>query len=290
MTSTFPSVSVQQIWRYPVKSMLGSQLSDADIEMDGIVGDRAYAIRDESRHAIQGARRHGKLMACRASLDSPARAGTTAGPVRIDIPGGSTVTSDDENANDQLSAFLETPVTLWPRLPTSERKHYRRERQAPWKAVTELKSQMDVRKGDALPRLLRLPKSLLLNETLPGTYFDAAPLMMLSSASLDALQVLLPDSVIDVRRFRPNLVIEVEGAEPGIEQSWIGERLQIGDATAKVISPCPRCVMTTRAFEDVPQDRHVLRAIVDNFARNFGVYAKITSPGRVAIGSEIQPV
>ena len=73
-------------------------------------------------------------------------------------------------------------------------------------------------------------------------------------------------------------------------QSWIGERLQIGDATAKVISPCPRCVMTTRAFEDVPQDRHVLRAIVDNFARNFGVYAKITSPGRVAIGSEIQPV
>ena len=126
MTSTFPSVSVQQIWRYPVKSMLGSQLSDADIEMDGIVGDRAYAIRDESRHAIQGARRHGKLMACRASLDSPARAGTAPGPVRIDIPRGSTVTSDDENANDQLSAFLETPVTLWPRLPTSERKHYRR--------------------------------------------------------------------------------------------------------------------------------------------------------------------
>jgi hypothetical protein len=43
-----PSGVVEELWRYPVKSMLGEQLTTAEVTESGLLGDRAYALRDVS--------------------------------------------------------------------------------------------------------------------------------------------------------------------------------------------------------------------------------------------------
>ena len=44
-----PSISVSTLWRYPVKSMMGERVDAADLVTAGMVGDRAWAARDEVR-------------------------------------------------------------------------------------------------------------------------------------------------------------------------------------------------------------------------------------------------
>jgi uncharacterized protein YcbX len=287
----FATGSVTEIWRYPVKSMQGHSMSDAYLGRGGIAGDRVFAVRDEEVGAIQGARRHAGLLQCHASLHEGPDRGTSDAVAMIDLPDGTQLRSDDPNVDQRLSDVLGKPVTLHARTAEHDKRHYRRARKSPRAALAELRSIMDIRKGDRFPRLHRLPPSLLLNETLPGTYFDAATVLLLSKQSLDALQAELPDANVSVRRFRPNLVIDVPDAPSGSlppEQGWLGRTVHVGRAQLKVISNCPRCVMTTREFEDVPQDRRILRTIATRFDRNFGVYAKVTGPGLVSVGSDLR--
>jgi len=281
-------MKVASLWRYPVKTMQGEPIDHADVATDGIPGDRWWALRDEGRGAITGGRRFGRLMAASARFrePTPPEAGVDPGHVDITLPDGGVVGSDSDDIDKVLSDFLEAPVSLWPRLPASEKAHYRRQRQTPWAAVADLIRLMGVERGQTLPRFQRLPPTLLLHETLPGTYFDAAPLLLLTSTTLDLLSQRLPDSQVDVRRFRPNIVLDEadQGRSDHPEQSWIGRRLRIGQCVVKVTSTCPRCVMTTRAFDDLPEDRSILRTVATEMGRNIGVYASVVQPGRVGVG------
>ncbi len=53
---------VAEIHRYPVKSMLGEKLESVLLGRDGLLGDRAWAARDEVRRGIEGARKLPSLM------------------------------------------------------------------------------------------------------------------------------------------------------------------------------------------------------------------------------------
>lgn len=274
--------------------MQGATLSAAWLGASGIPGDRSFALRDHEVGSIQGARRHGKLLTCRARiLDELTPGMRTTGSERIlaeiEFPDGSRMLTEDPLLDAALSELLGQAVSLHSLDSTLERRHYRRAMMTPRQAVAELRRIMDIRKGDKFPKLHRLPPSLLLNETLPGTYFDAAPILLLSQQSLDSLGKELPDADLSVRRFRPNLLIDVPDS-PGRapEQRWLGKKVRVGEAVLKVTSNCPRCVMTTRAFDDLPQDRRVLRTIADSFNRNFGVYAKVISPGTVRDGDPVE--
>jgi uncharacterized protein YcbX len=69
------------------------------------------------------------------------------------------------------------------------------------------------------------------------------------------------------------------------EQSWIGRTLRIGaDATLRITSPTERCRMTTLAQGDLPEDAKVLRCLAQDAHAQFGVYAEVVKPGRVAAG------
>jgi uncharacterized protein YcbX len=133
----------------------------------------------------------------------------------------------------------------------------------------------------ALSEALQQPVTLAREAELP--YYDASPIHLLTTGSLDRLRAKLPGSRIDERRFRPNLVLDT--AEP--ELSWIGRTLQIGTVKLRVTDPTGRCGMTTFAQGDLPFDPKVLRCIAQESGEDFGIYAEVLQPGRIARGDAV---
>ena len=126
-------------------------------------------------------------------------------------------------------------------------------------------------------------------ESPPGTYFDAFPILIVTHRSLETLASLAPGSEFDVRRFRPNVVVAVEEHVEGEfpEQAWLDRTLRVGNVELEVTLPCPRCVMVTRDFADLAQDRQVLRTIVRHADQNIGVYANVIRPGTLEAGAAV---
>jgi len=95
------AMHVAQIWRYPVKSMVGGEVDVVDIGPQGIVGDRVWAVRDQVRGGIRGAKVLGGLMRLSAQFaDGP------SGPVVIGLPDGTTVRTDDPTASVAVSRAM----------------------------------------------------------------------------------------------------------------------------------------------------------------------------------------
>ncbi|MDP9257522.1 MAG: MOSC N-terminal beta barrel domain-containing protein, partial [Actinomycetota bacterium] len=56
MNSGEPVGTIRALWRYPVKSMLGEELDAVDLSEGGVVGDRAYALRDRETGKVASAK------------------------------------------------------------------------------------------------------------------------------------------------------------------------------------------------------------------------------------------
>lgn len=267
-----PRDSVVALWRYPVKSMMGEELNATDITGRGLLGDRAYALIDAETGKVVSAkdpRRWGKMFAFRSAFVAPPRDPGALPPVRITLPDGEPVTTDQPDVDRRLSDAVGRPVRLAASAP-----------EAPvidgyWPDHEWLESP-DASFEVALP---------------PGTFFDGAMVHLVTTATLDRLRGLAPRSRFEVRRFRPNLVIEVaDGAEGFVENDWIGRTLAIGDEVRlRVVQPCPRCVMTTLPQGDLPKDPGVLRAAVEHNGGNVGVYTSVARGGRVRRGDAVVP-
>lgn len=284
-TSATPSstsdLRLHEIWQYPVKSLIGGTVATATLSTDGMHGDRAWAVRDEERGGIRGAKKIGALMqlAARHADD---------GGVVITLPGGREVHSDDPQVHAALSEALDHRVTLWPLQPASDLEHYRRGAADSPDIMVELRDIFGREVDEPLPDLSKFPEVIMEFESPPGTYLDAYPLLLMSTSALAALGAALPESAIDVRRFRPNLVIDT-GADAGHpEFEWIGRRFAIGTAVIEITVACPRCVMVTREINDeLPADRAVLRHIVRDLGQDVGVYATVVQPGTISAGDRL---
>lgn len=276
---------IAQIWRYPVKSMGGERLPEASVAANGIPGDRAWAVRDEVRGGIRGAKKIPALMRCSARYASAP--GERVPAPEIGLPSGETLLADAPDAAERVSAAVGTQVTLWPLRPASDLAHYRRGAPDHADVATELRAIFGREPDEPLPDLSVFPPDLFAYESPPGTYFDAFPLLLLTDASLRRLSQLAPASLVDVRRFRPNFVIATEGSDGFPERAWAGQRLRVGDAVLRVEIPCPRCVMITHGFEDLPRDPGLMRTVVREAEGAVGVYASVAEPGRVRVGDAV---
>jgi uncharacterized protein YcbX len=281
-------VHISQLWQYPVKSMVGTEVSTADVVSEGMIGDRGWAVRDEERGGIRGAKKIGSLMRLRARY-----AGEPSDPfgrVAIELPDGSTVTSDDPDVDERLSAALEHRVSLWPLQPATDLDHYRRGKPDSEDIMVELRGVFGRDLDEPLPDLSVFPPVIMEFESPPGTYLDAFPLLVMTTSALRSLSGALSTSAVDVRRFRPNIVIDT-GDQPGHpELSWSGRTMSIGDAglQLELIAPCPRCVMVTREVSpDLPEDRRILRHIVRDLDQNVGLYAAARVSGSIAVGDRV---
>ena len=273
------TASVTNIYRYPVKSMMGELLSKADIGEAGIQGDRGWAVRDEKRGGIRGGKKIPQLMTLAA------QSGPTV-PL-ITAPDGDSASASAESINDWLSDKLNHPVTLWPLLPADQLDHYRRGAPDTEDFEQELRAVFGRLPDEPLPDLAGF-EELLEFESPPGTYFDAFPISIMSQQSLATMDQLEGESRFDARRFRPNLLVDVPGSDhPFPEQAWVGKTLAIGSVTLKIDTTCPRCAMTTHGFDDLPQDPQIMRKMVANSEGNLGIYASVVKVGKVATGDSV---
>jgi len=119
---------------------------------------------------------------------------------------------------------------------------------------------------------------------------DAAPVHLLSTASLAAAGGWLAGEEVDVRRFRPNVVVELERPEAFAESAWTGALLELGDGgpVLDVVSPTERCAVTTFDPDTLERDNRVLAALARERDNLFGVYARVRRPGWAEVGATIR--
>jgi uncharacterized protein YcbX len=142
---------------------------------------------------------------------------------------------------------------------------------------------------EPLPDFSLFPSELFEFTSPPGTYVDAFPLHLLTTASLSAMARLHSAATWDVRRFRPSLLMATDDSLEGlVEAEWHGRTLRIGALAVRCEMPTARCRMTMLAQADLPNDATVLRTIVREAGQQLGIYASVIHPGRVAVGDVVE--
>jgi uncharacterized protein len=275
--------SVVALWRYPVKSMMGEELNAAEVTTRGLRGDRTYGLVDSADGKIASAknpRKWPQLFDFRAALLDTLQTGATP-PVRITLPDGTVVTTEHGDLNQILSRALNREVSLEATALSQEGGG----ESPPAGSVT-------AKAEEYWPDMEGLDyRDTVTDFELPeGTFFDCAVVHLLTTATLDRLRELYPQGRFEVRRFRPNVVVETaNGVKEFVENAWIGHTVAIGDAVrVAVTGPCPRCVMTTLAQGDLPKDPGILRTAAQHNQVNVGVYASVLQGGEIRRGDSVR--
>jgi uncharacterized protein len=266
-----PSIgTVVAMWRYPVKSMQGEELSTSLVDERGLLGDRGYALvhaEDGKVASAKNPRKWPHLFEFRAGYAEAPVSGRPLPPVRITLPDGSVRTSGPAGTDAALSTALGRTVSLRAAIPeTPVLEEY-------WPDVEGLAH-----------------RETVTDEKMPeNTFFDLGIVHLLTTAALQALAESYPQGKFEARRFRPNIVVAPAAGTPGfVENDWLERTLRLGDEVRlHVTMTCGRCVMTTLPQEDLPRDTGILRAAVQQNQGNAGVYARVVRGGMVRRGDAV---
>ncbi|MDL5159128.1 MOSC domain-containing protein [Actinomycetospora termitidis] len=288
-------MTIAAIHRYPVKSMQGESLQRAAFDERGVVGDRAYALLDVETGIVASAKvpkRWPQLLRFSAAFVDEPVLGESAPPVVITFPDGSTRRSDDPTINEALSSVLGRDVTLITTPPEGAGF------EEIWPEIDDLAPQHIIdattaRQEDTGEAISRFDVAAFAPT---GRFYDLAAIHVITESTLARLGELAPDSRFDVRRYRPNVVLA--DTDPGfVENDWVGREMSLGDAVrVSYTFQTMRCVMTTLAQEDLPEDRDTLRTVAKHNRVHIekpevagkwacaGVYADVTAGGELAVG------
>jgi len=265
--------TVAVLRRYPVKSLLGEGLAACDVGQRGLAGDRALALVHRETGKVASAKnpRTWRALLKLAAVGGPA--------VQVTFPDGTVMGSTDPGIDAALSGFLGQPVTLTAVPPAD--------------AVLDRADPEEVLRHGARARV-HVETGQLGAAAPAGTFFDFAPLHLLTTSTLDQIAGLSPRATVEPERYRPNIVIGTTAA--GFpENDWIGRDLRIGrDLVIRVIARTPRCAIPTLEHGDLPRDPDALRvpaahnrvSPLDALGPQpcAGIYAKVLRPGRVVLG------
>ena len=246
-----------KIARYPVKSLQGEDVSSGEIELDGVRGDRTWGIRDETTGRILTGRQAPQLLFAAAALEPD------GAPV-ITLPTGRTCRGPGAETDAALSEWLERPVRLVSSMgaPAGRAEYF----------------------ADATD-----DASQAIEWTMPaGRFVDALPLLLVTTASLRTAAQLYPNGDWQVRRFRPNLVVDLPG-EGWVEDTWYERStVRIGAVELRPQEACKRCTMVTRPQPDLGEDRDIFRTLARHHGGRFGAWTAVTTGGTVQVGDEVR--
>src|SRR5919109_74492 len=249
--------------------MLGEELNSSYVTERGLVGDRAYALVDEETGKVASAknpRKWEKLFDFRSVFIDPPQAAENIPPVRITLPDGVQIFSgQDKDINYTLSKALGRGVRLMKaNLDKPSYEEY-------WPDIEGL-AQREKVTDEAMPS---------------HTFFDIAVIHIMTTSTIDRLRELYPEGRFEVRRFRPNIVVDLASSgeekkkkKDFIENLWVGKKLKIGeDIVLRVIAPCTRCVMIILPQADLPRDLGILRTVAQYNRVTAGIYATVHGDG-----------
>lgn len=219
------SLQLTEIWRYPVKSCRGEQLTEAVVEPWGLAGDRRWMIVDRAGDAVTARERPSMVLVTPRVADGKITLASPGLPeVTVPVPSGELIPVKvwgtgllaalaDDAAATWLTGIVGEPVRL-------------------------------VYLDDPTRRPTNPEYSL---DTDRVSFADGYPLLLTSEASLGAVNGWIAEGrraaegPVPMRRFRPSVV--VSGAPAWAEDGW--RRLRIGPVTFRVAKRCDRCVFTT---------------------------------------------
>lgn len=248
-------MEITEIWRYPVKSMLGEQLDQANVGPSGIEGDRRWAVVDAESGVSLSAKRYADLLRCQAW--------TSDSEVTIRLPDGRELPAGSAEVARGLSDLLGRQVTTRSAEATETIQH-----EFPT-AVTE---------GEGEPFLW---------EPETEAFFDCAPLQLLTTGTLNELQRLMPSSIIHCIRFRPNFLVET--IEVGfIENDWVNKDVNVGSLRCHVYDHTRRCIMVALGQGDLLRDTEVIRTILKSNDGRAGVALKTSDSGVLRCGAKVE--
>jgi uncharacterized protein len=276
--------SVEALFRYPVKSMLGTRVEQAQVCASGLAGDRSWALVDRQTGKVASAKQPRlwrSLLQLRAEYQGDARA-DPAGAVTITLPDGTAVRAGEPGTDEVLSGFVGRPVGL-------------RQGRGAGSGIDRAVPEEVLAHGVGAEVAF---ESLELSREAPGDSFvDYAPVHLITTATLAAVT----DAVGTAPRprvFRPNLVLATPGLSGYAENDWVGRQLAIGgQVRLEIFMSTVRCAVPTLAHGQDPANPQVLRALARSnripvagfgVATCAGVYARVVSPGRVWAGDEVR--
>lgn len=262
---------------FPVKSLRGVAVREADVERHGLRGDRRWMVVDE----------HGETLTARRV---PEMLAVTATPT----PGGVVLSGDG----------LPSLTVLEPRGPATVAVDLSRLHLA-----TAAGEAADAWMTAALGRPAQLvwlddPSRRPVSPTHGGetgdplSLADAGPLLLTTTASLRRLQAWVADEAqargedavsIGMERFRPNLVVDGDDLEPFAEDAW--RRVRVGEVEYRFAEHCDRCVLTTIDPVTRAGGKEPLRTLARRRRWDgkvwFGVRMIPVAAGRVAVGDPV---
>jgi uncharacterized protein len=269
--------TVTRMRRYPVKSMLGEDVSHSDVDAAGLTDDRRLALIHTATGKVASAKKPRTWRAL-PTLSATMQDGT----VRITFPDGTCVLATDPAADDALSAFLDQPV----RLTTTVPQDATLDRAVPEEVLRAgITAEVQV-------------KTISIAGLSPvGTFFDFAPLHLITSSTLAEIAARSPSGTAHAERYRPNIVIGT--LTPGFtENDWFDHDLRIGaDLVIRVVARTSRCAIPTLQHGALPRDPEALRVLA-NHNRVVpmgdsrpepcaGVYATVVNPGHIGAGDPV---
>ncbi len=254
-------MNVLELWRHPVKSLQGEQLDEAVLESGGLVGDRGWGIRDLATGNILTARREPVLLLAGARL-------TDDGQPRITLPDGTELVGTGDDTDRVLTAWIGRPVRLVAAAESDP-------------GTAEFF--VDPLDDTGAAGTWTMPAG--------GHFVDTLPLLLVTTASLRQGGVEHPQGQWDVRRFRPNVLVETEGTG-WQEDAWCKHTAQVGDgsrgAELAVRARCTRCTMVTRPQPGgLDRDLDMFRTLSRSHDSTLGVWARVQAPGTIRVGDPV---
>src|SRR4051794_27073071 len=271
--------------------MGGERLAQSAIATRGVHADRMWAVRALGLDTFTTARRWPVLLQCSARFAKDP-AGRSAEPgdvleVIVTFPDGSELSSSDPAMDDHLSELIGKPARLESLPALSQKQRYR----TPQLTKADMRRQFAIPEGEPLPDFSMFPVRKLAElaryATPVGALYDAYPILLMTRASLRAMAERSPGTQFDVRRFRPNVLIERDGAELA-EFGWCGGNLHAPNVTFDAEIPTVRCSIPTRQQGDLPADPDILRTINAHADHCLGVYANVARAGTLAEGDPLE--
>jgi uncharacterized protein YcbX len=240
----------------PVRSLGLEHPDEIFVTETGVVEDRRFFLADDANRLVDRIV-IGELVQIAAHTDAAA---TT---LRLTFPDGRVI--EDEV---RLAEPIETPI--------HGRTGVGHVVIGPW--------------AEALSAFCGRPITLVRCDNPAGTR-KGNPTSLISDGSLAELARRSATASVDARRFR--MLIELAGAAPHEEDSWIGQRVAIGDAVLAITKPDARCAITTQHPDTGVRDFDTLRTIIayrglrEGKHADFGVLADVAKPGTIRLGDEV---